>query len=661
MRALLIQHGCEAAVLPADMEAEAVSQNAMGAGTGWVTSGSDKNQRISPKFPFRVIKMSSRGLFFIWRQRDKGIIDEYLRLVWHKRLGHINEAGLQVLEKQGLFGKESLGEYGFIFLGSNIEAFGKFKEWKQFSKNLDASIESEIARHLTVAGMPQQKWGSRKFESPSTSDRKRLLGRCGRDNPSDLWDVGVFGCVAYPHKINKIISSWLGIESEGQNETFDVFRDESNMDLLFTGCDGFSVESSREKKIGRELWINPLAKAGELQMACHVKDGIKVVQKPSYKEEVVAPWIHTEGQLLFTMRFLGSSTSSIRVILALTACKDYELTAYDMLIACKSKAEIGSTKSLLKKEFDMKEPGEAKKILSMEIIRDRSLKILRVSQPGYVSNILNNFRIDNGKSLKMPLGGYFKLSLKDCGLRNVILKDEKGAVAKCGLELMYLMDCTRPDIRLAHFEEYYVAPKKMESRGCYQREELAGSMDSIYEYIDPTPLASALIAKVHAARLKGSHTDVVIKVLKAGIEDVLVADLNFIYVVARIAEFINPELSRASRNCLQVWLTSSLIADGLAAAVGQVLDKWGLWWVADGVYGRFLMSVSDGFSFMAVSDGFFFMAVSDGCGIVWLIGVADAVFLIRVPDDVLLSDAGLLMPFADKRVDVEELLLNSYS
>ncbi|GKG00921.1 retrovirus-related pol polyprotein from transposon TNT 1-94, partial [Tanacetum coccineum] len=32
----------------------------------------------------------------------------------------------------------------------------------------------------------------------------------------------------------------------------------------------------------------------------------------------------------------------------------------DMMIACKSKAEIGSTKSLLKKEFDMKELGEAK-------------------------------------------------------------------------------------------------------------------------------------------------------------------------------------------------------------------------------------------------------------------------------------------------------------
>nr|GEU41503.1 retrovirus-related Pol polyprotein from transposon TNT 1-94 [Tanacetum cinerariifolium] len=79
-----------------------------------------------------------------------------------------------------------------------------------------------------------------------------------------------------------------------------------------------------------------------------------------------------------------------------------------MLIACKSKAEIGSTQSLLKREFDMKDLGEAKKILGMEIVRDRSRKILRVSQSGYISKILNNFRIDNGKSVQMSLGGHSK-------------------------------------------------------------------------------------------------------------------------------------------------------------------------------------------------------------------------------------------------------------
>ncbi|XP_074286457.1 putative aarF domain-containing protein kinase At5g05200, chloroplastic [Silene latifolia] len=77
-------------------------------------------------------------------------------------------------------------------------------------------------------------------------------------------------------------------------------------------------------------------------------------------------------------------------------------------------------------------------------------------------------------------------------------------------------------------------------------EELKRPIDSVYEYIDPTPLASASIAQVHGARLKGSQEDVVIKVLKPGIEDILVADLNFIYVAARIVEFLNPEFSRSS-------------------------------------------------------------------------------------------------------------------
>ncbi|KAK6932899.1 ABC1 atypical kinase-like domain [Dillenia turbinata] len=78
------------------------------------------------------------------------------------------------------------------------------------------------------------------------------------------------------------------------------------------------------------------------------------------------------------------------------------------------------------------------------------------------------------------------------------------------------------------------------------RQELGRPIDSVYEYVDPTPIASASIAQVHGARLKGSQDDVVIKVLKPGIEDILVADLNFVYIVARILEFVNPELSRAS-------------------------------------------------------------------------------------------------------------------
>jgi hypothetical protein len=57
------------------------------------------------------------------------------------------------------------------------------------------------------------------------------------------------------------------------------------------------------------------------------------------------------------------------------------------------------------------------------------------------------------------------------------------------------------------------------------------------------------ISQVHAAKLKESRKDVVVKVLKPGVEDILTVDLNFIYITARILEFLNPQLSRTSLVC----------------------------------------------------------------------------------------------------------------
>ncbi|GJX88198.1 hypothetical protein Tco_0340212 [Tanacetum coccineum] len=98
----------------------------------------------------------------------------------------------------------------------------------------------------------------------------------------------------------------------------------------------------------------------------------------------------------------------------------------------------------------MKELGEAKKILGMEIVRDQSRKHLRVSQSGYVSNILNKFRIDNEKSIQMSLGRNFNLLLKDCPFRDYdVERMSKVPYANAVRSLMYLMVCTRPDIAYA--------------------------------------------------------------------------------------------------------------------------------------------------------------------------------------------------------------------
>ena len=69
----------------------------------------------------------------------------------------------------------------------------------------------------------------------------------------------------------------------------------------------------------------------------------------------------------------------------------------DMLIAAKSMSEVNKLKILLSREFDMKDLGVAKKILRVEIHRERILGRLWLSQSGYVRKVLKRFNMENAK------------------------------------------------------------------------------------------------------------------------------------------------------------------------------------------------------------------------------------------------------------------------
>ena len=58
----------------------------------------------------------------------------------------------------------------------------------------------------------------------------------------------------------------------------------------------------------------------------------------------------------------------------------------------------------------MKDLGVAKKILGIEIIRDRKEGILYLTQQKYIRKVLEKFEMGSSKPVQTPLPAHFKLS-----------------------------------------------------------------------------------------------------------------------------------------------------------------------------------------------------------------------------------------------------------
>ncbi|KAH9649070.1 hypothetical protein KPL70_025842 [Citrus sinensis] len=119
----------------------------------------------------------------------------------------------------------------------------------------------------------------------------------------------------------------------------------------------------------------------------------------------------------------------------------------DMLTVCHDREEINHLKKRLKREFEMKELGEAKRILGMDIIINRSKKSLFLTQQSYIQKVLVRFGMNYGKQVLTPLASHFKLFAAQCPQteaeqQKMVCIPYSSAVGS----LMYAMVLTRPDI-----------------------------------------------------------------------------------------------------------------------------------------------------------------------------------------------------------------------
>uniref|UniRef100_A0A2N9FZX9 Integrase catalytic domain-containing protein n=1 Tax=Fagus sylvatica TaxID=28930 RepID=A0A2N9FZX9_FAGSY len=122
----------------------------------------------------------------------------------------------------------------------------------------------------------------------------------------------------------------------------------------------------------------------------------------------------------------------------------------DILLAGNDMDSIVTTKKWLSSTFEMKDMGEANFVLGVKITRDRSKKLLSLSQGTYIKKILERFHMHNSKPIDTPMEKGCTLSLDQCPKND----EEKNQMSKVPYasaigSLMYAMLCTRPDICFA--------------------------------------------------------------------------------------------------------------------------------------------------------------------------------------------------------------------
>ena len=114
----------------------------------------------------------------------------------------------------------------------------------------------------------------------------------------------------------------------------------------------------------------------------------------------------------------------------------------DMLIAGKDVHDIARVKERLMSIFDIRDLGEARYFLGMEIIRDRRAKTIELTQAKLTAELVARYNLEEAKSRKLPMS----TSVRMCKDDGEHLDTTKCHYSELVGSLLYLSVCTRPDI-----------------------------------------------------------------------------------------------------------------------------------------------------------------------------------------------------------------------
>src|SRR3954463_10717899 len=122
----------------------------------------------------------------------------------------------------------------------------------------------------------------------------------------------------------------------------------------------------------------------------------------------------------------------------------------DILLIGNDKEFLNTIKESLKSSFSMKDLGEASYILGIKIYRDRSWRLIGLSQSTYIDKVLNRFRMEKSKKGFLPMSHGVVLCKSQCP-KTTEEQVEMSTVPYASAigSIMYAMVCIRPDVSYA--------------------------------------------------------------------------------------------------------------------------------------------------------------------------------------------------------------------
>ena len=119
----------------------------------------------------------------------------------------------------------------------------------------------------------------------------------------------------------------------------------------------------------------------------------------------------------------------------------------DILLIGNDIPTLHNVKSWLGKCFSMKDLGEDAYILGIKIYKDRSKRLIGLSQSAFIHKVLKRFSMPDSKRGYLPMSHGITLSKSQCPNT----KDEREHMSNIPYasaigSIMYAMLCTRPDV-----------------------------------------------------------------------------------------------------------------------------------------------------------------------------------------------------------------------